>query len=90
MAYNKSMNRIGNVVKKIAAAAIGVPLLIIGIILIPLPGPGLLTCFLALFILSLAFERPKKHFEKSKAALRKIYEEAKKRADAIEQKGRDK
>ena len=84
------MSRTVNIVKKAVALAIGLPLLIIGIILIPVPGPGLLTCFVALYILSLAFDRPKKYYEQSKAALRKIYEEAKKRADAIEQKGREK
>lgn len=77
----------GNLLKKIIAAAIGVPLLVIGIILIPLPGPGLVTCFIALLILSWAFESPRKYLEQSKAGLRKIYDEAKKRADAIEQKG---
>lgn len=84
------MNRLVTLLKKIVAAAIGVPLLVLGLILIPLPGPGLLTTFIALFILSLAFERPKKHLESSKAMLRKMYDEAKKRADAIEQKGNKK
>jgi uncharacterized protein (TIGR02611 family) len=71
-------------IRKILAGIIGFPLLILGIILIPIPGPGLLVCFIALFILSLGFDWANKYLDRAKSALRKIYDEAKKRADKIE------
>jgi len=67
--------------RKVAVLIIGIPILIIGIILIPLPGPGLLVCFFGLFILSFEFEFAEKHLQKVKSGLRKIYEESKKRSD---------
>lgn len=82
------MKRAGTLLKQLIAAVIGVPLLVIGLILIPLPGPGLLVSFTALFILSLAFETPKKYLERLKEAFRKIYATAKERADKIEQRGK--
>lgn len=63
---------------------IGFPLLIVGLILIPLPGPGVLLCFVALFVLSLGFDWAGKYLDKCKTVLRKIYTEAKSRADRIE------
>jgi uncharacterized protein (TIGR02611 family) len=57
---------------KLLAILIGLPMLGLGIILIPVPGPGLLTCLLALFILSTAFDWPKPYLEKLKAQLKKI------------------
>ena len=70
-------------IRKIIVAAIGFPLLILGVILIPIPGPGLLICFLALLILSLEFDFANSHYEKAKAGIKKIYDEAKARADKI-------
>lgn len=69
--------------RKIVVGAIGFPLLVIGVILIPLPGPGLVVCFLALLILSLEFEFVGPHLQKAKAGLKKIYDTAKARADKI-------
>lgn len=47
--------------RKLAVILIAAPVFIIGLILIPLPGPGLLICFLGLAILSLEFESARKH-----------------------------
>lgn len=77
------MSRGAKLLRKLLVAAIGFPLLILGIILIPIPGPGLLLCFLALLILSLEFDFAGKHYEKAKAGLKKIYDKAKARADKI-------
>jgi len=66
--------------RKIAVLIIGIPLFILGVILIPLPGPGLLVCFAALFILSLEFEWAEKQRDKAKAQLQKIFESAKNRS----------
>ena len=71
------MSRTVKLLRKIVVAAIGIPLFVIGIILIPLPGPGLLVCFLALFILSFEFEWVKPHMERIKKQLKKITDQAK-------------
>lgn len=72
------------VIRKLIALLIGLPILVIGIILVPLPGPGLLICFLGLFILSFEFQFAHKYLERVKETFRKIYKEAKERADRIE------
>ena len=82
------MGKVAKLSKQIISAVIGLPLLVIGIILIPIPGPGLLVCFLALLVLSWGFEGAKVHVEKSKDIFRKFYKEAKERADRIEKGGR--
>ncbi len=71
--------------KKVVIALIAFPLLIFGIILIPLPGPGLVVCALALFLLSLEFDWANRYFDKAKQELVAIYNKAKERADKIEQ-----
>lgn len=68
----------------ILAGLVGFPLLVIGLILIPLPGPGILVCFVAFFILSFGFDWAGKYLEKCKVIFRKIYTQAKARADRIE------
>jgi len=81
------MPKATKVLRKAIVAAIGLPLLIVGIILIPLPGPGLLTCLLAFLILSLEFDWAANHLERSKKELKNIYQKAKDRADRIESLG---
>ena len=71
------MSKTISYLRKIGAILIGVPLLIVGIILIPLPGPGLVICFAALFILASEFEWAKPHLERAKAEARKIIDKSK-------------
>lgn len=78
---------VGKTARKIVISLIGIPLLIVGIILIPLPGPGLLICFVALFILSSGFDWAKTYQHKIKVKFQEIYSEAKARADKIEKLG---
>lgn len=73
-----------SLLRKLIILAIGLPILVVGIILIPLPGPGLLICFIGLFILSLEFDFAKSYLDKIKVTFRRIYTEAKERADRIE------
>lgn len=54
-------------------AIIGFPLMIVGIILIPLPGPGILMTLLGFFILSLEFKWAERRMERPKAELMKLY-----------------
>lgn len=76
--------------RKIIVSLVGFPLFIVGVILIPIPGPGLLISFLALLILSLEFSWADAQLVKIKKALKKIYDTAKARADRIENLGNDK
>ena len=71
------------IVRQIVVAAVGIPLLIVGIILLPLPGPGLLVCFIALLILAAEFDSLKPIRDKAKAKLKEIYDKAKERQDRI-------
>lgn len=77
------MRRGKKALKKLIVGAVGFPLLAVGIILIPLPGPGVLVSLLAFFILSLEFDWAEKYFNQAKAVIKKIYDEAKERADKI-------
>lgn len=72
--------------RKILVLLVGLPLLVLGIILIPLPGPGVLVCLLAFFVLSLEFEWASKHFERFKLELKKIYDKSKERQRKFEEK----
>ncbi len=90
MPYNQRMAKARKAAKKFAVSIVGFPLLAFGLVLIPLPGPGLLLCFLSLFILSLEFEWASKHVERAKAQLHKIYQEAKARGDRIREKAETK
>jgi uncharacterized protein (TIGR02611 family) len=84
------MPRIKKVAKKLIVSLIGFPLLLIGIILIPLPGPGLIVTFLAALLLSLEFDWANKRVEQAKTVFRRIYADAKARADRIENYGESK
>ena len=77
------MGRSIKYLRKTIAALIGVPIFILGLILIPLPGPGILLCFIGLFILALEFEGAKSHLERSKTEIRKVTQKAKDRQNKI-------
>ncbi len=75
-----------NAVRKIAALAIGLPIVLLGIILVPLPGPGLLVMLAGLFILSLEFDWAKKHFDSIKDRISQVVTNARSRAEAASKK----
>lgn len=70
------MKKAKKLARQLVILAIGLPLFVLGIILIPLPGPGLLVCFLALFILSMEFEWAEKHLERVKKELKTIWDKS--------------
>lgn len=82
--YNHGMGKAIRATKRVIICLIGFPLLGLGIILIPLPGPGLLVSFLALIILSAEFDWAKNRLMTAKIKIKEIYQEAKDRADKIE------
>ena len=81
--YSGSMERITRGLRKVIVAAIGLPLFAVGLILIPLPGPGLLTCFLALFILSLEFDWASRRFQTVKKQVVTLINETKEKQRKI-------
>ena len=62
--------------RKILIALAGFPIIIIGIILIPLPGPGILVIILGLLILSCEFEWANRHLDKVKETQKKAMNKA--------------
>lgn len=86
--YTKDMGRGIKYLRKALAAIIGIPVFIIGVILIPLPGPGILVCLLGLFILSLEFEWAKPYMEKLKKQADAIVDKAKSNQAKVESKSK--
>ena len=72
--------------RRFGALVVGIPLLIVGLILIPLPGPGVLVCFGALYILSFEFEWARKYRDKCQSVLSSIWNASQARAKTIEAK----
>lgn len=71
VAYNDyNMNKTKKAFHKIVILAVGVPVLVLGIILVPLPGPGLLVVLLGLIILSQEFEWADRHVHKIKGKVK--------------------
>jgi uncharacterized protein (TIGR02611 family) len=62
--------------RKLLVSLAGFPIILLGIILIPLPGPGILVVILGLFILSLEFDWAKRYFESAKEWQRKTMQKA--------------
>lgn len=63
--------------RKAAFGIVGVVLIIIGIALLVLPGPGLLVIFAGLFVLSLEFEQAKPYVEKVRKKMQEVTDKAK-------------
>ena len=68
------MTYVKKYIRKLLVLAIGLPLIVVGIILIPLPGPGVLITLLGVFILSLEFEVAKKHLDVLHHKINKVYQ----------------
>lgn len=62
--------------RKFIITVVGFAVFVLGLILIPLPGPGILVCIAGLFILSLEFAWAERHLDRAKTAQRKIIEKA--------------
>ncbi|MDB5170200.1 MAG: Protein of unknown function, transrane [Candidatus Saccharibacteria bacterium] len=67
------------VARKIGVAIIGFPILLAGIAMLVLPGPGLLVVLLGLLIISWEFEWAKNYVEKVRTQLNKVSDITKKR-----------
>jgi uncharacterized protein (TIGR02611 family) len=85
--YNTYVKRSTKNFRRFIVSIVAFPLLALGIVFIPIPGPGFLLCFLALLLLSLEFDWANTYLQKIKQEFKKIYAAAKARADKIEQLG---
>lgn len=63
--------------RKTGVLLLGVPVIILGIALLVLPGPGLVVIIFGLVILSLEFEFARKYRDRARAEVKKAYERAK-------------
>lgn len=73
------------IVRKTLVALIGFPVVALGLLLIPLPGPGLLVVFIGFLILSLEFEWAEKHLE---GVRKKLKEFINRKFESIDKRGR--
>lgn len=70
------MAKIVKAFRKIIVVLVAVPIFAIGVILIPLPGPGLLICLLALIILATEFDWARKRADNIKDRIKNILKTA--------------
>lgn len=66
------MKKLYSAVRKLIIGTVGFSILVLGIILIPLPGPGILVCILGLIILSWEFTWAERHLDRAKSAHKKL------------------
>ena len=82
------MSRTIRYIRKAVIGTVGTLVLIIGIILIPLPGPGFLVVFAGIFILSLEFAWFEQHVERSKKLAKKVVQPQKRQEPQTKKKKR--
>lgn len=71
------MKRSIKLFRQIGILLVGIPVIILGIALLVLPGPGLLVVIIGLVILSLEFEIARKYRDKARAQLKKVVDQTK-------------
>lgn len=84
------MKKTYGLLKKVVVFTIGIIVIIIGIILLVVPGPGLLTIVLGLLILSSEFKWAEKYTDKMKTKIHDVYEEAKRKHQKFSDKEKKK
>lgn len=75
------LKRAIKLIRKMTVALIGITVIIVGIILLVLPGPGILVVIAGLFILSLEFDRAEKYMNQLKAHFEKVKTKVKNKLD---------
>ena len=71
-----TMKKVYRAIRRLSIAILGFVVFIIGLILIPLPGPGVLVCIVGLTILSWEFEWAMRHKKMTMNYLIKILEKS--------------
>jgi len=72
-------------IRKSVILLTGIPVIILGIILIPLPGPGLLVILAGFLILALEFEWAARHRDRLHGHIKKTVEKARQRTSKSNQ-----
>ncbi len=83
----------GGTYKKLKKAVVfvaGMTVIIVGIILLAIPGPGLLTIAVGLLILSSEFEWAERHLKNVRKKIRQAYEKSKNKQKKPENNGQKK
>ncbi|MEO7364552.1 MAG: PGPGW domain-containing protein [Candidatus Saccharimonadales bacterium] len=80
------MSKATKLIRKLGVLIVGVPLFILGVILIPLPGPGLLVCFAALVLISMEFDQAKPHVHRIRKQMNKVVDISRTRAQKFSDK----
>ncbi len=75
------MKKTTNLIRRIIALSVGLPVTVAGLVLIPLPGPGVLLTLIGLWILSFGFDSVKRPLDTFKQKLVAIYHQAYQRYD---------
>lgn len=70
--YNESMRLTVKAFRKFIILLIGLPVVVIGMVLLPLPGPGLLVIFLGLLLLSHEFDWAERYLVRIRLKLKEI------------------
>ena len=71
------MNKTYKALRKIIVGIVGAVVVVVGIILLAIPGPGLVTIALGLVILSTEFEWAERHLKNVKKRISSVYDKAK-------------
>jgi uncharacterized protein (TIGR02611 family) len=71
--------------RKILVSLAGFPLIVLGIILIPLPGPGILVILLGLLVLSIEFDWAKRHRDRLNEMRKNALEKARAQKEKAKQ-----
>lgn len=80
------MRKTGKYLKKAVVFLVGSAVVIVGIILLPAPGPGMLVILFGLMILSTEFEWAERHLITVKAKMKAVIDKSKARADKFNKK----
>lgn len=80
------MKRAIKAFRKLVITLVGLPIVIIGLILIPLPGPGVLVTAAGLFILSLEFDWADRYLQRFKKEISKLINKAMEKAKEKQEK----
>jgi uncharacterized protein (TIGR02611 family) len=73
------MAKLNKTTRQILVLLAGIPVIIVGIFMLVLPGPGIVVIILGLVILSMEFEWAKRYLDKAKEAQRKTLEKARRK-----------
>lgn len=71
------MNKTYKALRKLIVGVVGAVVVLVGVILLAIPGPGLVTIALGLVILSTEFEWAERHLKNVKKRIASVYDKAK-------------